>query len=187
MLAAIAKIGSKYLVHVEILKALGAELENLPEKEKVMFGFKSAVVFLRPFLELAIKKNYTKDEIFQLMGKVGWSITQNTFKYFWSLFMLEEETSGKKKSITKTPKKSKISTAITSVEENELQSLNNQIPASSIDDEQLNETETSKTSNAVGDKNQMSFNETSKSEKIAENPAPKSSARFDLPPDTEDL
>ena len=101
--------------------------------------------------------------------------------------MLEEETSGKKKSITKTPKKSKISTAITSVEENELQSLNNQIPASSIDDEQLNETETSKTSNAVGDKNQMSFNETSKSEKIAENPAPKSRARFDLPPDTEDL
>ena len=101
MLAATAKIGSKYLVHVEILKALGAELENLPEKEKVMFDFKSAVVFLRPFLELAIKKNYTKDEIFQLMGKVGWSITQNTFKYFWSLFMLEEETSGKKKSITR--------------------------------------------------------------------------------------
>lgn len=87
--------------------------------------------------------------------------------------MLEEETSGKKKSITKTPKKSKISTAITRVEENELQSLNNQIPASSIDDEQLNETETSKTSNAVGDKNQMSFNETSKLEKIAENPTQK--------------
>ena len=49
MLAATAKIGSKYLVHVEILKALGAELENLPEKEKVMFDFKSAVVFLRLF------------------------------------------------------------------------------------------------------------------------------------------
>ena len=186
MLAATAKIGSKYLVHVEILKALGTELENLPEKEKVMFDFKSAVVFLRPFLELAIKKNYTKDEIFQLMGKVGWSITQNTFKYFWSLFLLEEETSGKKKSITKTPKKSKISTAITSVEDNELQSLNNQDNA-----EQLNKTEISdfntQTSNAVGDKTQMSFNETLKSEKIAENPTQKSSAHFDLPPDTEDL
>ena len=179
MLAATAKIGSKYLVHVEILKALGTELENLPEKEKVMFDFKSAVVFLRPFLELAIKKNYTKDEIFQLMGKVGWSITQNTFKYFWSLFMLEEETSGKKKSITKTPKKSKISTAITSVEDNVLQSLNNQDNAESDFNTQ--------TSNAVGDKTQMSFNETLKSEKIAENPTKKSSAHFDLPPDTEDL
>ena len=57
--------------------------------------------------------------------------------------MLEEETSGKKKSITKTPQKTKNSTAITSVEENELQSLNNQIPAPSIDDEQLRETEIS--------------------------------------------
>ena len=45
MLAATTKIGSKYLVHIEILKALGTELENLPEKEKVMFDFKSAVVF----------------------------------------------------------------------------------------------------------------------------------------------
>ena len=37
MLAATAKIGSKYLVNIDILKALGAELEQLPEKEKVMF------------------------------------------------------------------------------------------------------------------------------------------------------
>ena len=101
MLAATAKIGSKYLVNIDILKALGAELEQLPEKEKVMFDFKSAVAFLRPFLELAIKKNYTKDEIFQIMGKVGWSITHNTFKYFWSLFLLEEETSGKKETCVK--------------------------------------------------------------------------------------
>ena len=105
MLAATAKIGSKYLVNIDILKALGAEIEQLPEKEKVMFDFKSAVAFLRPFLELAIKKNYTKDEIFQLMGKVGWSITQNTFKYFWSLFLLEEEASAKKNLLLNRPEK----------------------------------------------------------------------------------
>ena len=33
----------------------------------------------------------------------------------------------------------------------------------------------------------MSFNETSKLEKIAENPTQKNSAHFDLPPDTENL
>ena len=119
MLAATTKIGSKYLVHIEILKALGAELENLPEKEKVMFDFKSAVVFLRPFLELAIKKNYTKDEIFQIMGKVGWHITQNTFKYFWSLFTLEEEASNKKKPNTKSAGKGKSEHAHSTVRQNE--------------------------------------------------------------------
>ena len=92
--------------------------------------------------------------------------------------MLEEETSGKKKSITKTPKKPKISTAITSVEDNKLQSLNNQNPASS-DEIEISDFNT-QTSNAGGDKNLIS-------EKIAENPAQKSSAHFDLPPDTEDL
>ena len=50
MLATTAKIGAKYLVNIDILKALGAEIEQLPEKEKVMFDFKSAVAFLRPFL-----------------------------------------------------------------------------------------------------------------------------------------
>ena len=60
MLAATTKIGSKYLVHIEILKALGTELENLPEKEKVMFDFKSAVVFLRPFLEPRFFKSWAK-------------------------------------------------------------------------------------------------------------------------------
>ena len=169
MLAATAKIGSKYLVNVEILKALGAELEQLPEKEKVMFNFKSAVAFLRPFLELAIKKNYTKDEIFQIMGKVGWSITHNTFKYFWSLFMLEQETSGKKKSVPKPPRKSKSVTTLTSIEQDKTQSLENQNPASSIEDNKLNETEISTHEN------------------YADNPAQTNSAHFELPPDTEDL
>lgn len=99
------KIGSKYLVHVEILKAFSAELEKLPAKEKILFDFRSAIDFLRPFLELALEKNYTRDEIFELMGKVGWNMTRNTFKYFWSLFLTEEENAGKKKN---RPKKSSV-------------------------------------------------------------------------------
>ena len=82
MLAATTKIGSKYLVHIKILKALRPELENLPEKEKLIFYFKSAIVFLRPFLELAIKKNYTKDKIFQIMDKVGWQSLKTLSKTY---------------------------------------------------------------------------------------------------------
>ena len=187
MLAATAKIGSKYLVNVEILKALGAELEQLPEKEKVMFDFKSAVAFLRPFLELAIKKNYTKDEIFQIMVKVGWGITHNTFKYFWSLFMLEQETSGKKKSVPKPPRKSRSVTTLTSIEQDKTQSLENQNPASSIEDNKLNENEISASNAQKSNAGEMSAKEISTHENSADNPAQTNSAHFELPPDTEDL
>ena len=100
MSSSVKKIGSKYLVHVDILKAFRAELEKLPPKEKILFDFKSAVDFLRPFLELAVEKN-TKDEIFELMGKVGWRITRNKFKQFWSFYLLEDENFGKKKNHAK--------------------------------------------------------------------------------------
>ena len=109
MSSSVKKIGSKYLVHVDILKAFRAELEKLPPKEKILFDFKSAVDFLRPFLELAVEKNYTKDEIFELMGKVGWRITRNKFKQFWSFYLLEDENSGKKKGHSKKSIKSETS------------------------------------------------------------------------------
>ena len=97
------KIGSKYFVHVEILKAFSAELEKLPAKEKILFDFRSAIDFLRPFLELALEKNYTKDEIFELMAKVGWNMTQNAFR-----------NSGRKKNNSeKSSKKSKTETSTT--------------------------------------------------------------------------
>ena len=34
VLATTAKIGAKYLVNIDILKALGVEIEQLPEKER---------------------------------------------------------------------------------------------------------------------------------------------------------
>ena len=101
MSSSVKKIGSKYLVHVNILKVFRAKLEKLPPQEKILFDFKNVVDFLRPFLELAVEKNYTKDEIFELMGKVGWRITSNKFKQFWSFYLLECENSGKKKNHAK--------------------------------------------------------------------------------------
>ncbi len=191
MLAATTKIGSKYLVHIEILKALGAELENLPEKEKVFFDFKSAVVFLRPFLELAIKKNYTKDEIFQIMDKVGWHITQNTFKYFWSLFTLEEEASNKKKPNSKSAGKEKCEHAHPTVKQNEHKSqeiINAVLPTheatsqgseSSIPEAQNH--------NAAKNEAQAPANENHNEEKSTAISTQQKSAHFLLPPDTEDL
>ena len=191
MLAATAKIGSKYLVNIDILKALGAELEQLPEKEKVMFDFKSAVAFLRPFLELAIKKNYTKDEIFQIMGKVGWSITHNTFKYFWSLFLLEEETSGKKRPASKSAGKIKRVTSHTNTSSNNINMLEtqNQLPA--VEDEIPRETETSdgntQKSDAETNGTQLSASQSSTPQKSDGNSTQTNSAHFDIQPDTEDL
>ena len=191
MLAATTKIGSKYLVHIEILKALGTELENLPEKGKVMFDFKSAVVFLRPFLELAIKKNYTKDEIFQIMGKVGWNITQNTFKYFWSLFTLEEETSNKKKPNTKSAGKEKSEHAHSSVKQNEhkSQEIINAVLATHEAKSQGTEFSIPEAQNLNAAKNesQAPVNENHNEEKSTAISTQQNSAHFPLPPDTEDL
>ena len=195
MLAATAKIGSKYLVHVEILKAIGAELEKLPEKEKVMLDFKSAVVFLRPFLELAVKKNYTKDEIFQIMCKVGWSITQNTFKYFWSLYLLEEENSGKKKNNSKSAGRVKIENSHSAVSQNKIKSKDISAPAPAPDERKINEN-TDEAENLASDVQnlgaktnelQSNANENHSSGKSAESSTQQNSAHFDLPPDSEDL
>ena len=185
MLAATAKIGAKYLVNIDILKALGAEIEQLPEKEKVMFDFKSAVAFLRPFLEL------TKDEIFQLMGKVGWSITQNTFKYFWSLFLLEEEASGKKKSASKSAGKIKREISQTNSRTIKLEVQGSQLHAPSGNDENTTEAQSLNSEpqkpNAETNITQIIASQSSTPEKSDDNPTQKNGALFDIPPDSEDL
>ena len=191
VLAATAKIGSKYLVNIDILKALGAEIEQLPEKEKVMFDFKSAVAFLRPFLELAIKKNYTKDEIFQLMGKVGWSITQNTFKYFWSLFLLEEESSAKKKSVSKSAGKIKRETSQANTRANKIEVWVNQHQVPSAKNETITEDETLNSEaqklNPQTNETQPTASQVSTQEKSDDCSTQKNGALFDIPPDSEDL
>ena len=191
MLAATAKIGAKYLVNIDILKALGAEIEQLPEKEKVMFDFKSAVAFLRPFLELAIKKNYTKDEIFQLIGKVGWSITQNTFKYFWSLFLLEEESSAKKKSVSKSAGKIKRETSQANTRANKIEVSGNQHQVPSAKHETTTEDETLNSEaqklNPQTNETQPTASQNSTPEKSDDCSTQKNGALFDITPDSEDL
>ena len=66
-----------------------------------MLNFKDAVAILYPGLKGSVQKNYSKDEILQGIVKAWWEITHNSFRYLWSLFLSEDETSGKRKSAPK--------------------------------------------------------------------------------------
>lgn len=182
MLNAVQKTGSKYLVHVEILRAFGAELEKLPAKEKILFDFRSAIDFLRPFLELALEKNYTKDEIFELMGKVGWNMTRNAFRYFWSLFLTEEETPGRKKNHSeKSSKKSKTETAETKTQKSKPElsySFSADEDGTQNQDLPVQEADADTTSTQESSNKHYDFHKFL---------GKKSNAYFEVKPDTEDL
>ena len=180
------KIGSKYLVRVEILKAFSTELEKLPVKEKILFDFRSAIDFLRPFLELALEKNYTKDEIFELMGKVGWDMTRNTFKYFWSLFLTEEENSGKKKNRSKkSSAKSKVEAPNANIEKNQPElsyGFSADEDGTQNQDLPVQESDADTTSTQASSNKNYGFHKF-----LGKNTQNTNDAYFEIKPDTEDL
>ena len=182
------KVGSKYLVHIEILKAFSTELEKLPAKEKILFDFRSAIDFLRPLLELALEKNYTKDEIFELMDKVGWNMTRNAFRYFWSLFLTEEENSGRKKNHSeKSSKKSKTETAGKKTQKNKPE-LSYGFSADTDEDGTQNQDLPVQESDADTTSTQESSNKSYGFHKFFGKSTPNTSnAYFEIKPDTEDL
>jgi len=107
MLAATTKIGGKIFVQVEVLQAIKSRIDNLPAKQKTMLEFKEAVAFLYPCIKNAVQKNYSKDEILQIIVKEGWEITQNSFRYLWSLFLSEDENPRKRRPYVKSIRKIK--------------------------------------------------------------------------------
>ena len=126
------------------------------------------------------------------MCKVGWSITQNTFKYFWSLYLLEEENSGKKKNNSKSAGRAKIDNFHSAVSK---KSQDISVSASSPDERKTNE-HTDEAENSASDVQnfgaktnelQNNANENHSSGKSAESYTQQNSAHFDLPPDSEDL
>lgn len=183
-----SKTGSKYSVSIETLKAFGAEIEKLPVKEKISYDIKEAVTFLRPFLELAVEKNYTKDEILGLMKKVGWNISHNTFKYFWSLYLLEKENSdGKKKTSKRASKKIKAENS------NENTSTNKKDLSYGLStEENKNENETQEqnfevqATNADAETNSEQKNKNGIYERL-KSAWQGNSAHFEVTPDTENL
>ena len=169
MLAATVKIGSKNFVQVEILQAIKTRLDHLPAKQKTMLEFKDAAAFLYSGIKNAVQKNYSKDEIQQIIIKEGWSITQNSFRYLWSLFLSEDEKPSKKRTYvrsggkTKTPKSN---SPIETIESNIADKENVVISQDSLS----SEIHTSSKDNAFSYKTN-----------------PISDAHFNITPDTEDL
>ena len=188
MIAATAKIGSKYFINVEVLQHIGSELEKLPKKEKTMFEFKDAAAFLHPFFKLAIQKNYTKEDILQIIVKAGWAITQNSFKYLWSLFLLVDESSGKKKPAPKQLPQSHVRKGKSNASENAATDF---VPKHDYEletsDEEKYETETSLHEPEILNASKHDTKDSQLSGKPAANPQQPNNAHFDLPPDTDDL
>ena len=125
------------------------------------------------------------------MGKVGWSITHNTFKYFWSLFLLEEESSSKKKSASKSAGKIKRETSQTNSSAIKLDVQGSQLHAPSVNDENTTEAQTLNSEplklNAGTNITQITASQISTPEKSNDSPTQKNGALFDIPPDSEEL
>ena len=184
MLAATAKIGSKHLVQVEVLQSIRSQLEQLPAKQKTMLDFRDAVAFLYPGIKDAVQKNYSKDEILQIIVNAGWAITHNSFRYLWSLFLSEDENPCKKKSAHKSICKERRDASRGAVKKN-----NDYVPANlnAASDVQEEITKTDSHEHSMTNEAIVSANEISTPDNNNANPIPQNSALFELPPDSDDL
>ena len=165
MVAATVKVGGKIFVQIEVLQAIKARLDGLPTKQKTSLNLNDAVMFLYPGIKGAVQKHYTKDEILQIIINEGWKITQNSFRYLWSIFLSEDGNSNKRKPYVKSVRKIKAEKTNSAIESNK---------------------------NNIAVKNNAAVNEASLSSKVMaidENnvASANSNAHFDLMPDTEDL
>lgn len=184
MLAATAKIGSKHFVQVEVLQSIRSQLEQLPAKQKTMLDFRDAVAFLYPGIKDAVQKNYSKDEILQIIVNAGWAITHNSFRYLWSLFLSEDESPCKKKSAHKSITKERRDVSRGAVKKN-----NNDVPANldAASDVQEEITKTDSHEHSMTNEAIVSANEISTPDNDKINPIRQNSAHFELPPDSDDL
>lgn len=78
-------------IGLEILEKIRALLRSLPEKQKTRYATREAVGFLYEEIQSALNKNYSMEEISELLRSSGWEIQENSLKYFWRLFRHEEK------------------------------------------------------------------------------------------------
>ena len=184
MLTATAKIGSKQFVHVDVLQSIRSQLDQLPAKQKTMLNFRDAAAFLYPGLKGAVQKNYSKDEILQIIVNAGWAITHNSFRYLWSLFLSEDEAPCKKKSVAKSATRerhdfSRNATKKIHAETSAISEAASGTQSDSVDTVQHEQPVITST--------KTPDNISTPHEKENANNAAQSSAHFVLPPDTDDL
>ena len=184
MLAATAKIGSKQFIHVDVLQSIRSQLDQLPAKQKTMLDFRDAVAFLYPGLKGAVQKNYSKDEILQIIVKAGWAITHNSFRYLCSLFLSDDEAPCKKKSVAKSATRERHDSS-----RNTTKKINAETSAISeaVSGLSSDSADTVQHEQPVMTDTKTPDNISAPHEKENANNAAQSSAHFVLPPDTDDL
>ena len=188
MLAATVKIGSKNFVHMEVLQSIKSKMDHLPDKPKTMLDFRDAALFLYPCIKAALQKNYTNDEILQIIIKEGWELTQNSFRYLWSFFLSEDENYSKKKSGSKSVSKERRTIPKHNLKQN-ISNIQENRNIELIHDSDKPENSNPDNAHAANEATEMqsSTEENSTSENSEEISKQTHSAHFELTPDTEDL
>ena len=187
MLAATVKIGSKNFVHMEVLQSIKSKMDRLPDKPKTMLDFRDAALFLYPCIKAALQKNYTKDEILQIIIKEGWELTQNSFRYLWSFFLSEDEHYGKKKYSPKSASKEKRTTSKANVRHSSGNPNVDLLQNDEILNEPKNDAYISITESSNLDNENNEIRGSTDEKLLPESSNQVQSAHFDIPPDTEDL
>lgn len=184
MLAGITKNGPKTFIHIDALETIYSKLQALPVKRKTEFDLRDAVEFLSPAILEAVEKNYTKEDIFNVIGSSGWEITQATWRYVWNIIRANKNISRKKKvSLKNVSKKA----------DNTLSYVKKSHSKLSIDTNNYSENKSQSDikESASQDKNSESkdvINNTKQAETINNNAfQSQSRAHFIVHPDTEDL
>lgn len=87
----------KNTVSLEILQEIKEYLLSLSENTNRQFDAKAATTFLREGIEWAVEKNYSFEEITEMIRARGWAIPSNSIKYFWNVFKTDDKRTAKTK------------------------------------------------------------------------------------------
>ena len=202
----VQKIGSKIFVVRQVVEKSHTMLVELPEKEKSLFELPEAVSVLYPDISEALQKNYTQEEITDILRSAGWVLKDRNLKYLWKLFRAEgKNLHGKKDTLPEIEGKEPPS-HFPEIEHKEIDipailseisrlnpsfsETSEDAPAENVQDNATDEEKSalpSQTSEKVsGNKRKKASSE--KSDVMSEEkPQPQSGAHFELPPDTEDI
>jgi len=159
----ISKNGRTFMINIEALEEIKADLSNLPQKQRTFLTTREAITFLLPNIISAREKNYTNSEIQDCFAKGGWDFTQCSAHHFWNTFHSIAQGNRRRKHI-----EDHADSNVAEVSSEFITNIVNDVKKAETDDQ------VSKIYEDL-EKSLPAFNKTH------------SSAHFDIPPDTEDL
>ena len=203
----VQKIGSKIFVVRQVVEKSHTMLVELPEKEKSLFELPEAVSVLYPDISEAFQKNYTQEEITDILRSAGWVLKDRNLKYLWKLFRAEgKNLHGKKNTPTELEGKdppshfpdiaqdvinipsnlSEMILGLAKASDETMENVSSEHVQENVTDEEKSVSLFQKSEKESGNKRRKTSSE--KSDVMSEEkPQPQSGAHFELPPDTEDI